>query len=86
MLGDWIVETVDALWNSGETVLTVEALTKHALQSDQRARLEMEARTGEYRVARAKAKSERELQQLLGASPLDGSFCITPRNGALGFT
>ncbi len=46
VLGDWIVDTVDALWSAGETVLTVEALTKHALQPDQRARLEMEARTG----------------------------------------
>ena len=72
VLGDWIVETVDALWSAGETVLTVEALTRHALQPDQRARLEMEARTGEYRVARAKAQSELELQQFLGASVLDG--------------
>ena len=66
VLGDWIVDTVDALWSAGETVLTVEALTKHALQRDQRARLEMEARTGEYRVARAKAQSELELQRSLG--------------------
>lgn len=66
VLGDWIVETVDALWSAGETVLTTEALTKHALQPDQRARLEMEARTGEHRVARAKAQSELELQRLLG--------------------
>ncbi len=72
VLGDWIVETVDALWSAGETVLTVEALTRHALQPDQRARLEMEARTGEYRVARAKAQSERELQQLLGTPAPDG--------------
>jgi hypothetical protein len=55
VLGDWIVETVDALWSKGETALTVEALAKYALQPDQRARLEMEIRTGEYRVARAKA-------------------------------
>lgn len=65
VLGDWIVETVDALWSSGETVLTTEALAQHALQPDQRARLEMEARTGEHRVARAKAQSELELQRLL---------------------
>jgi len=68
VLGDWIVETVDALWSAGETVLTMEALTKHALQPDQRARLEMEVRTGEYKVARAKAQSELELQQLLGTA------------------
>jgi hypothetical protein len=72
VLGDWIVDTVDAIFRAGETVLTVEALTRHALQPDQRARLEMEARTGEYRVARAKAQSERELQQFLGTSALDG--------------
>ncbi len=72
VLGDWIVDTVDALWRTGEPVLTVEALTKHALQPDQRARLEMEARTGENRVARAKAQSELELQRLLGTPAPDG--------------
>ena len=66
VLGDWIVDTVAALFRTGETVLTIEALTRHALQPDQRARLEMEARTGENRVARAKAQSEMELQRLLG--------------------
>ena len=72
VLGDWIVDTVDALWRAGETVLTVEALTRHALQPDQRARLEMEARTGENRVARAKAQSELELQRLLSTPAPDG--------------
>jgi hypothetical protein len=72
VLGDWIVDTVDALWRKGETVLTIEALTKHALQPDQRARLEMEARTGENRVARAKAQSELELQRLLSTPASDG--------------
>ena len=72
VLGDWIVETVDALWSEGKTVLTVEALTRHALQPDQRARLEMEARTGEHRVARAIAQSELQLQQLLGTPASDG--------------
>ena len=80
VLGDWIVDTVDALWSTGETVLTVEALTRHALQPDQRARLEMEARTGEYRVARAKAQSELELQQFLGTSAHDGK--LIPANPA----
>jgi hypothetical protein len=65
VLGDWIVETVDALWSENKMVLTVDALTSYALQPDQRARLEMEARTGEHRVARAKVQSEQELQQLL---------------------
>jgi len=72
VLGDWIVDTLDALWRKGETVLTIEALTKHALQPDQRARLEMEARTGENRVARAKAQSELELQRLLSTPASDG--------------
>jgi len=72
ILGDWIVETVDALWTEGETTLTIEALARHALQPDQRARLEMEARTGENRVARAQAKSEQELQQLLSPLTHDG--------------
>lgn len=72
VLGDWMVDTVAALWSAGETILTVEALSRHALQPDQRARLEMEARTGEYRVARAKAQSELELQRLLGTPASDG--------------
>ncbi len=72
ILGDWMVDTVDALFDAGETVLTIDALTKHALQPDQRARLEMEARTGEYWVARAKAQSELELQRLLGTDPPNG--------------
>jgi len=70
ILGDWIVETVDALWSEGETTLTIDALTRHALQPDQRARLEMEARTGENRVARAQARSEQELQQFLNPPTL----------------
>jgi hypothetical protein len=74
VLGDWIVDTVDALWRKGETVLTVDALTKHALQPDQRARLEMEARIGENRVARAKAQSEQELQRLLSTPASDGKL------------
>lgn len=78
ILGDWIVETVDALWTDGETTLTIEALARHALQPDQRARLEMEARTGENRVARAQARSEQELQQLL--SPLMNDVKLTQTN------
>ena len=79
VLGDWIVDTVDALWRKGETVLTIEALTRHALQPDQRARLEMEARIGEHRVARAKAQSELDLQRLLSTPAPDGKLPqITP--------
>jgi hypothetical protein len=78
VLGDWMVETVDTLCHEGATTLTIEALTRHALQPDQRVRMEMEARTGEHKVERAKAQSEQELQHLLanpttlpgsGASP-----------------
>jgi hypothetical protein len=65
VLFDWIVDTVDMLCQEGATTLTIEALTRHALQADQRLRMEMEARTGEHKVARAKAQSEQDLQQLL---------------------
>src|SRR6266571_4253381 len=74
VLGDWMVETVDALCKRGETTLTLEALKKHALQPDQRLRLEMEASTGEYKVERAKAQSEQGLQRLLGnPAPFPGT-------------
>jgi len=66
VLGDWLVETVDTLCKEGATTLTIEALTRHALQPDQRVRMEMEARTGEHKVERAKAQSEQELKRLLG--------------------
>jgi hypothetical protein len=62
VLGDWMVETVDTLCKEGATTLTIEALTRHALQPDQRVRMEMEARTGEHKVERAKAQSAHELQ------------------------
>src|SRR5207245_723484 len=65
VLSDWLVETVDTLCKEGATTLTIEALTKHALQPDQRLRMEMEARTGEYKVERAKAQSEQDLKLLL---------------------
>ncbi len=65
VLGDWLVDTVDALCQEGASTLTLEALKRHALQADQRLRMEMEARTGEHKVARAKAQSEQDLQELL---------------------
>jgi len=65
VLSDWLVETVDTLCKEGATTLTIEALTRHALQPDQRVRMEMEARTGEYKVERAKAQSEQDLKLLL---------------------
>src|SRR5258708_7088133 len=66
ILSDWVVETAATLCRAGESVLTLEALTKHALKPAQRLRLETEARTGEFKIAEAKAKSEEDLQQLLG--------------------
>jgi hypothetical protein len=62
----WMVETVVSLCKEGETALTIQELKRHAIQADQRLCMEMEARTGEYKVERAKAQSEQELQQLLG--------------------
>jgi hypothetical protein len=66
ILSDWVVETSATLSRAGESVLTLEALTKHALKPAQRLRLETEARMGEFKIAEAKAKSEEDLQQLLG--------------------
>jgi Bacterial TniB protein len=66
ILSDWVVETAATLCRAGETVLTLEALTKHALKPAQRLRLETEARTGEFKIEEAKAKSEEDLQRLLG--------------------
>lgn len=66
ILSDWVVETVSALCEEGETTLTMEALERHALQADQRLRLEMEARTGEHKVEKAKAHSQQQLEELLG--------------------
>ena len=66
VLSDWLVETVDTLCQQGATTLTIEALKRHALQPDQRVRMEMEARTGERKVELAKAQSEQELKRLLG--------------------
>jgi hypothetical protein len=65
---------VDDLCKQGETTLTIEALKRHALQPDQRARMEMEAHTGERKVELAKTKGEEELKRLLGnPAPLPGS-------------
>src|SRR6266516_6902665 len=43
VLSDWLVETVDTLCKEGATTLTIEALTRHALQPDQRVRMEAES-------------------------------------------
>jgi Bacterial TniB protein len=66
ILSDWVVETAATLCRAGETVLTLEALAKHALKPAQRLKLETEARTGEFKIEEAKKESERELQRLLG--------------------
>lgn len=63
----------------GGTTLTIAELTKHALKPDQRLRLETEARTGESKIEQAKARSEQELQQLLGkASAIPKDFPSSP--------
>src|SRR5947199_1093245 len=66
ILSDWVAETASTLCRAGETVLTLEALAKHALKPAQRLKLETEARTGEFKIEEAKKESERELQHLLG--------------------
>ena len=57
---------MDALSNQGGTTLTIDALQEHALPPGLRARMEREARAGEFKMDQAKAQSEQELQQLLG--------------------
>src|SRR5438067_6708041 len=66
VLSDCLVETVDDLCKRGETTLTIEALERHALQPDQLARMEIEARTGERKVELGKTKGEEDLKRLLG--------------------
>src|SRR6266550_4009557 len=74
VLSDWLVETVDDLCKRGETTLTIETLQRHALQPDQRARMEIEARTGERKVELGKTKGEEDLKRLLGnPAPLPGT-------------
>jgi hypothetical protein len=74
------VETVAALCEEGGTTLTIEALKNHALQPDQRLRLEIEARTGEHKVEMEKARSQQQLEELLGKSTL------LPQNSSEGGT
>jgi len=74
VLSDWIVETVDALYRQGATTLTIDALQKHALPPGLRARMESEARAGEFKMDQAKAQSEQELKRLLGnPAPVPGT-------------
>jgi hypothetical protein len=90
------VETASTLYRAGETVLTLEALAKHALKPAQRLKLETEARTGEFKIEEAKKESERELQRLLvrpstvpmssSPSPLSSHRSETPNLSAKGRT
>ena len=74
VLSDWIVETVDALYRQGATTLPIDALQKHALPPGLRARMESEARAGEFKMDQAKAQSEQELKRLLGnPAPVPGT-------------
>src|SRR5215469_13183937 len=84
VLSDWLVETVDDLYKRGETTFTIKALERHALQPDQRARMEIEARTGERKVELGKTKGEEDLKRLLGnLAPLPGTtLSDQPMNGA----
>jgi len=49
---------MSSLCRKGETTLTIDELKKHALNPDQRFRLETGARQGEFKIEQAKAKSE----------------------------
>jgi hypothetical protein len=83
VLSDWLVETVDDLYKRGETTLTIKALERHALQPVQRARMEIEARTGERKVELEKTKGEEDLKRLLGnPAPFPGT--IPPDQSANG--
>ena len=74
VLSDWIVETVDVLYRQGATTLTIDALQKHALPPNVRARMESEARAGEFKMEQAQAQSEQELKRLLGnPAPVPGT-------------
>jgi hypothetical protein len=66
ILRDWVVDTVAALYEDGGTTLTMGTLKEYALQPDQRVRLEMEARAGEHKIEVGKARSQQQLEELLG--------------------
>lgn len=58
ILRDWVVDTVAAVYKEGGTTLAMKALERHALQLDQRVRLEIEARAGERKVEEDKKRSQ----------------------------
>lgn len=66
ILRDWVVDTVAGIFEERGTTLTIKALEQYALQPDQRVRMEMEARAGEHKVETGKARSQQQLQDLLG--------------------
>jgi hypothetical protein len=66
ILKDWLVQTVAATLGEAGATLTLETLTRHALQPTQRVRLEVEARAGEHKVEVGNATSHEQLQALLG--------------------
>src|SRR5258708_9425653 len=79
VLSDWIVETVDVLYRQGATTLTIDAIQKHALPPNLRARMESEARAGEFKMEQVKAQSEQELKRLLGnPAPVPGTAPTEP--------
>ena len=67
ILKDWLVQTVAATLGEAGATLTLEALTRHALQPAQRVRLEVEARAGEHKVEVGNAAGDEQLQALLGS-------------------
>jgi AAA domain-containing protein len=67
ILKDWLVQTVAATLGEAGAPLTLEALTRHALQPAPRIRLEVEARAGEHKVELGNATSHEQLQALLGS-------------------
>jgi len=71
ILKDWLVQTVAATLGEVGATLTLEVLTRHALQPAQRVRLEVEARAGEQKVEVGNTTSYEQLQAFLGppASP-----------------
>jgi hypothetical protein len=70
---------VDAFYRQGATTLTIDALQKHALPPNLRARMESEARAGEFKWEQAKAQSEQELKRLLGnPAPIPGTAPSKP--------
>ena len=78
ILKDWLVQTVAATLGEAGATLTLDALTRHALQPAQRVRLEVEARAGEHKVEVGHATSSEQLQALLGPPTHPRSAPLSP--------